>query len=67
MNRGQSLALIPCVGGAQLEMISFVAACAPENVNVAATADEIRDELAALGVEIKDSKDGTTWKRKQQI
>ena len=30
-------------------------------------ADEIRDELASLGVEIKDSKDGTTWKRKQQI
>jgi len=30
-------------------------------------ADEIRDELSALGVDIKDAKDGTTWKRKQQI
>ena len=28
-----------------------------------ATADAIRDELLAKGVEIKDSKDGTTWKR----
>jgi len=24
--------------------------------------DRIRDELAALGFEIKDTKDGTTWK-----
>jgi cysteinyl-tRNA synthetase len=24
-------------------------------------ADRIRDELAALGVVLKDSKDGTTW------
>ncbi|MDE2995343.1 MAG: cysteine--tRNA ligase, partial [Bacteroidota bacterium] len=30
-------------------------------------ADEIRDELLALGVEIKDSPEGTTWKRKQTI
>jgi cysteinyl-tRNA synthetase len=27
-------------------------------------ADRIRDELAGIGVEIKDSKDGTTWKVK---
>ncbi len=26
-------------------------------------ADEIRDELAAVGVELKDGPDGTTWKR----
>jgi cysteinyl-tRNA synthetase len=26
-----------------------------------AEADRIRDELAALGVVLKDSKDGTTW------
>jgi cysteinyl-tRNA synthetase len=23
--------------------------------------DRIRDELAAMGVQLKDSKDGTTW------
>ncbi len=28
-----------------------------------ATADAIRDRLAALGVELRDSKEGTTWKR----
>ena len=27
-----------------------------------ATSDRIRDELAALGFEIKDGKDGSTWK-----
>ena len=27
-----------------------------------AASDKIRDELAALGFEIKDTKDGTTWK-----
>ena len=27
-----------------------------------ATSDKIRDELAALGFEIKDGKDGSTWK-----
>lgn len=27
-----------------------------------AVSDKIRDELAALGFEIKDTKDGTTWK-----
>jgi cysteinyl-tRNA synthetase len=27
-----------------------------------ATSDKIRDTLAALGFEIKDTKDGTTWK-----
>jgi cysteinyl-tRNA synthetase len=26
-----------------------------------AEADRIRDELAAMGVVLKDSKDGTTW------
>ena len=26
-----------------------------------ASSDRIRDELAAMGVVIKDSKDGTTW------
>ena len=26
-----------------------------------ALSDEIRDELAAMGVVLKDSKDGTTW------
>jgi cysteinyl-tRNA synthetase len=30
-------------------------------------ADEIRDELLALGIEIKDATDGTTWKRKQNL
>jgi cysteinyl-tRNA synthetase len=29
-----------------------------------ARADEIRDQLDAIGVEIMDSADGTTWKRK---
>ncbi len=29
-----------------------------------ARADEIRDQLAAMGVEIKDSVDGTTWSKK---
>jgi cysteinyl-tRNA synthetase len=28
-------------------------------------ADRIRDELAAMGVVIKDSKDGTTWEVKR--
>jgi cysteinyl-tRNA synthetase len=28
-----------------------------------ATADRIRDELASMGIEIKDSPDGTTWQR----
>ena len=27
-----------------------------------ATSDKIRDELAALGFEVKDTKDGFTWK-----
>ena len=27
-----------------------------------ATSDKIRDELAALGFEIKDGKEGSTWK-----
>ena len=27
-----------------------------------ATSDHIRDELAALGFEVKDTKDGATWK-----
>ena len=27
-----------------------------------ATSDHIRDELAALGFEVKDTKDGVTWK-----
>jgi cysteinyl-tRNA synthetase len=27
-----------------------------------ATSDKIRDELAALGFEVKDTKDGATWK-----
>ena len=27
-----------------------------------ATSDMIRDQLAALGVEVKDTKDGLTWK-----
>ena len=27
-----------------------------------ATADKIRDELAAAGFEVKDTKDGVTWK-----
>ena len=27
-----------------------------------ATSDRIRNELAALGFEIKDSKEGATWK-----
>jgi cysteinyl-tRNA synthetase len=26
-----------------------------------ATSDRLRDELAAMGVVLKDSKDGTTW------
>jgi cysteinyl-tRNA synthetase len=26
-----------------------------------ATADAIRDELAALGITLKDSREGTTW------
>ena len=26
-----------------------------------AESDRIRDELAAMGVELKDTKDGTTW------
>jgi cysteinyl-tRNA synthetase len=26
------------------------------------TSDKIRDELAALGFEIKDGKEGSTWK-----
>lgn len=29
-----------------------------------ATSDRIRDELAALGFEVKDTKDGATWKLK---
>ncbi|MDA1333092.1 MAG: cysteine--tRNA ligase [Bacteroidetes bacterium] len=32
-----------------------------------ARADEIRDELAALGVDIMDSAEGTTWKRKSSV
>ena len=27
-----------------------------------ATSDKIRDELAAAGFEVKDTKDGVTWK-----
>jgi len=27
-----------------------------------ATSDRIRNELAALGFEVKDTKDGATWK-----
>ena len=27
-----------------------------------ATSDKIRDELAAAGFEVKDTKDGATWK-----
>jgi cysteinyl-tRNA synthetase len=29
-----------------------------------ATSDRIRDELAELGFEVKDTKDGATWKLK---
>jgi cysteinyl-tRNA synthetase len=32
-----------------------------------ARADEIRDELAALGVELMDSVEGTTWKRRTTL
>ena len=32
----------------------------PENKNFK-EADRIRDELAAMGVVLKDTKDGTTW------
>ena len=29
--------------------------------------DRIRDELAAMGVVIKDSKDGTTWESRDEV
>jgi len=34
---------------------------AARNAKNFAEADRIRDELAAMGVVLKDSKDGTTW------
>jgi cysteinyl-tRNA synthetase len=49
-----------CVDAARVEALIGARADARKQKNFAES-DRIRDELAAMGVVLKDSKDGTTW------
>ena len=46
--------------GNLLNMILNTRTAAKQNKDFAAS-DKIRDELAGMGIRIKDGKDGTTW------
>ena len=47
--------------GKVVDMVLSLRAKAKANKDWA-TSDQIRDELAAAGFEVKDTKDGATWK-----
>ncbi len=42
-------------------MLDCGTALLPARQRTSTKSDRIRDELAAMGVVLKDSKDGTTW------
>jgi cysteinyl-tRNA synthetase len=47
--------------GAAIDLLLEIRAAAKANKDWA-TSDKVRNELAALGFEVKDTKDGATWR-----